>query len=102
MIRLNVEIDHKPWNKKIKDPKKYFSNKLKKISKKLNYFRKKKITLTILLTNSSRTNKLNKKFKKKNKPTDALSFPKNTKKINILKKKELYIGDIAISYEIVN
>jgi probable rRNA maturation factor len=102
MIRLNVEIDHKPWNKKIKDPKKYFSSKLKKISKKLNYFIKKKITLTILLTNSSRIKKLNKKFRKKNKPTDALSFPNYSKKINILKKKELYIGDIAISYEIIN
>ena len=42
MIRLNVEIDYKPWNKKIKDPKKYFSKKLKKISKKLNYLKKKK------------------------------------------------------------
>ena len=31
MIKVNVEIDNKFWNKKIKKPKKYFNNKLKKI-----------------------------------------------------------------------
>ena len=40
---------------------------------------------------------LNFKFRKKNKTTDVLSFPlKNY--IN----RNLYIGDIAISYEIIN
>jgi probable rRNA maturation factor len=102
MIRLNVEIDYKSWNKKIKDPKKYFSKKIKKISKKLNHLRKKKITLTVLLTNSSSIKKLNKKFRKKNKPTDVLSFPNYSKNINVLKEKELYVGDIAISYEIID
>ena len=37
------------------------------------------------------------KFKKKNKPTDVLSFPIQS---NI--KKKTYIGDIAISFEIIN
>ena len=40
---------------------------------------------------------LNKKFRKKNKPTDVLSFPSNRKT-----KKNSYLGDIAISYEIIN
>ena len=40
---------------------------------------------------------LNYKFRKKNKPTDVLSFPINHKMLN-----NLYIGDIAISYEIIN
>ena len=42
---------------------------------------------------------LNKKFRNKNKPTDVLSFSFNDK---MKYKKNLYLGDIAISYEIVN
>ena len=38
----------------------------------------------------------NLKFRKKNKTTDVLSFP-----MKIKEKKRLYIGDIAISYEII-
>ena len=39
MIRVNVEVNNKPWNKKIKNPKKYFSKKLKKISKIVPFFK---------------------------------------------------------------
>ena len=41
--------------------------------------------------------RLNSKFRKKNNYTDVLSFP-----LHFLEKKNVYIGDIAISYEIVN
>ena len=75
MIKVNVEIDNKSWHKKIKKPQKYFKQKLKKISKINKFFAKKNIVFTILLTNSLYIKKLNKKFRKKNKSTDALSFP---------------------------
>ena len=75
MIRINVEINNKSWQKKIKNPKKYFNKKLKKISKIVSFFKGKKTTFTILLTNSSKMKKLNKKFRNRNKPTDVLSFP---------------------------
>ena len=103
MIKVNVEIDNKSWNKKIKNPKKYFLKKLKKISKKINFFNKKNITFTILLTNSFTMKKLNKKFRKINKATDVLSFPAfKLKNLKLIKEKNSYIGDIAVSYEIVD
>ena len=47
--------------------------------------------------------KLNKKFRKRNKSTDVLSFPSFTSKdLKRIKINEIYIGDIAISYEIIN
>ena len=42
MIKVNVEARSKPWQKKVKSPKKYFNQKLKKISKIIPFFKKKK------------------------------------------------------------
>ena len=92
MIKANLIIGHPKWKKKIKSPSKYFKDKLKKISK-IPFFKKKKQEFSILLTNNNEMRNLNYKFRKKNKPTDVLSFP--------LKYKN-YIGDIAISFEIIN
>tara|TARA_B110000014_G_C20110622_1_gene584989 strand:+ start:1709 stop:2167 length:459 start_codon:yes stop_codon:yes gene_type:complete len=103
MIKVNVEIDNKSWHNKIKKPKKYFSKKLKYISKVVKFFKSRNITFTILLTNSSTMKKLNKKFREKNKATDVLSFPSFVaNELKKLKEKKIYIGDIAISYEIIN
>ena len=79
MIKVNVEINNKSWHKKIKNPKKYFNKKLKKITKIIKFFKGKKIIFTILLTKSSMLKKLNKKFRNKNKSTDVLSFPLSKK-----------------------
>jgi len=53
-----------------------------------------------LLTGEKKIKQLNKKFKKKNKSTDVLSFPAEIKSniLNSLKKKNLvYLGDIIIN-----
>ena len=92
MIKANVILDYSKWKNKIKDPADYLEKKLKKLSKKP-YFKKKKQEFSILLTNNKKMKNLNFKFRKKNKPTDVLSFQTND---------NIYIGDIAISYEIVN
>ena len=92
MIKANVIIGHSKWKRKIKNPTNYFKNKLRRILK-IPSFRKKKQEFSILLTNNKEMKNLNYKFRKKNKPTDVLSFP--------LKNKN-YIGDIAISFEIIN
>ena len=96
MIKVNVILDKIIWKKKIKSPDYYLK---KKFNKLLNKF---KITsnaqeISIFLTNSEKMRQLNLRFRKKNKPTDVLSFP-----LNFVKKKIGYLGDIAISYEIVN
>jgi len=103
MIKANVEVNSKFWHTKIKNPKKYFSKKLKKISKIVKFFEGKNVTFTILLTNSSSIKKLNKKFRNRNKPTDVLSFPfLSLNNLKLSKQKKFYIGDIATSYEIIN
>ena len=95
MIKANVILDNKKWRKYIKNPSIYIKNKLNKLSKFKDF--KKKKEFSIMLTDNKNMKNLNKKFRKKNMPTDVLSFPIN----NLLKNKK-YIGDIAISFEIVN
>ena len=82
--------------KKIKNLKNYFKIKQRKFNTQINSSKKKK-EFTIFLTNNLRMKKLNNKFRKINKTTDVLSFP-----LKIKKKSNIYLGDIAISYEIVN
>ena len=103
MIKVNVEVDCKPWLKKIKNPKKYFNKKLKKISKIVPFFNEKNAIFTILLTNSLNMRKLNKKFRNQNKSTDVLSFPYfSSNNLKLMKEKNIYIGDIATCYEIID
>ena len=102
MIKVNVEINNKSWHKKIKNPKKYFRKKLKKIYKIVKFFKSKNIVFTILLTNSLNMKKLNKKFRNCNKVTDVLSFPSfSLKNLKLLKDKKIYIGDIAVCYQVI-
>ena len=103
MIKINVEINYKHWFKKIKSPKKYINPKLKIISSVVPFFKKKNVILTILLTSSKNMKKLNKKFRNKNKSTDVLSFPYfRLNDLKSIKENNIYIGDLAISYEIIN
>ena len=103
MIKLNVEINKNSWKKKIQNPKIYFNKKLKKINNYVNFFKNNNVSFTIFLTSSFHMKKLNKKFRKLNKATDVLSFPNfSSKNLKSFKNEEIYIGDIAISYEIIN
>ena len=96
MIKANVILDHYKWKDKIKNPSYYFKKKLNKLNK-ISSFKKKKQEFSVLLTNNKKMKSLNFKFRKKNKPTDVLSFP-----FFNVEKKIVYIGDIAISFEVVN
>ena len=95
MMKANVITGYSNWKKIIKKPNDYLKKRLKILSKKP-LFVKKNHEFSILLTNDRKMKYLNLKFRKKNKTTDVLSFP-----MKIKEKKRLYIGDIAISYEII-
>ena len=98
MIKINVEIENKSWCKKIKNPKKYFKQKLKKISNIIKFFKNKNVTFTILLTNSLNMKKLNNKFRKKNKSTEILSFTTFSPKVLLILFKVQTISSIYLIY----
>ncbi len=98
MISVDVLSEDKNWSKKIKK-KKIFFNSICKAFPTRYQFKNKKISLTLMLSNNKKIKKLNKIFKKKDKPTDILSFPLQ-KKIKIQNKT--YLGDIIISYNFMS
>ncbi|OUW48950.1 MAG: hypothetical protein CBD56_01555 [Candidatus Pelagibacter sp. TMED196] len=88
MIKVDVFIKNKNWKKKISNPHKYLNNKVKYLNNSISFLRNKNINFSILLAGNKEIKLLNKKFRKKSKPTDILSFPFNDpNKIYKLKKK---------------
>ncbi len=100
MIKIDVFIKEKKWKNHISDPKKYLENKIKKIKITKNLIKKKNFNFSIMLGGNQDIKILNKKFRKKNKTTDVLSFPfhdsKQIKKLN--NKKSIYLGDVILNY----
>ena len=100
MIKINVITNNKNWWNYIKKPNYYLDKKIKKINLEDKKLKKINIFCTLLLSGNKEIKYLNKKFRKKNKITDILSFPFYKKKdlIKKLKKeKELYLADIIIN-----
>ncbi len=98
MIKVEVVFQEKKWLKKIRNIEFFFNYLCKSFPKKYRFLNK-KLSLTLLLSNNKNIKKLNKRFRNKDKPTDILSFPFETK---IKKKKQSYIGDIIISYNFMD
>ena len=98
MIRINVISEEKSWSKKLKKKESLFNNICKHFPKKFRFLNK-KVYLTLLLSNNRNIKILNKKFRKKNKHTDILSFQSGQKTKNL---KKIYLGDIIISYNYMN
>ena len=100
MIKINVITSNPSWHNFIKKPTDYVDRKIEKLNIKEKNFSKNIIFCTLLLSGNKEIKYLNKKFRKKNKSTDVLSFPFQTKKEfkRLLKKnKEIYIGDIIVN-----
>ena len=98
MINVNVFSEEKAWTKKLKNKNLFFQKICNAFPKKYKFLNK-KVSFTLLLSNNKNIQKLNRLFRKKNKPTDILSFPL-TKKMGI--SKQTYLGDIIISYNFLN
>ena len=98
MININVFSEEKNWSKKFRNHDLFFKKICNAFPKKYKFLNK-KVSLTLLLSNNKNIQKLSKSFRKKNKPTDILSFPL-FKNVRIF--KQTYLGDIIISYDFIN
>ena len=98
MINISVFSEEKAWSKRLRNKELFFKRICKSFPKKYKFFQK-KVSFTILLSNNKNIKRLNKLFRNKNKSTDILSFPANRKQKII---KEIYIGDIIISYNFID
>ena len=98
MIKINVITSNPNWYDFIKNPTDYVDKKIKKLNIKEKNFSKNIIFCTLLLSGNKEIKYLNKKFRKKNKSTDVLSFPFQTKKEfkKLLKKKKKYILETSL------
>ena len=100
MIKINIISNDKAWYRYLNNPSKFIQNKTNNLNKKIKIYKKKVIYCTLLLTGDKEIKKLNKKFRKKKKSTDVLSFPFYSKvELNkrLKKEKEIYLGDIVIN-----
>ncbi len=105
MIKINTITYNKAWYRYLKNPENFIEKKIICLNKKYKKYKKKEIYCTLLLSNDREIKKLNKKFRKKNKSTDVLSFPFYSKKnlqYKLRKDKEVYLGDIIINLSKIN
>ena len=102
MIKINVITNYSKWFNYIKDPNDYIDKKINNLNLGEKKFTKKILYCTLLLSGKNEIKKLNKKFRKKNKFTDVLSFPFHSKydlKKKLKKENEIYLGDIIINLD---
>ncbi len=101
MIKINVLLNNSRWKDRLKNPQMYLEKKIKRLNLNNRLYKKKIIFFTLLLSGNNEIKKLNRKFRRKNKTTDVLSFPfydKNDLKKKLKKNKEIYIGDIVVNF----
>jgi len=99
MIKIDVFIQNKNWKKYISNPGRYIKNKAKFINSSFKFIKNKRINFSILLAGNKEIRVLNKKFRKKDKTTDVLSFPfYKAADIRKLKNRNIYLGDIILNF----
>jgi len=103
MHKIHISFDTKVWIKNFNNIEKIIRNILKKSIMSEKKFSSKNVEISVLLTSSKKMIILNHKFRKKKKDTDILSFP--NEKPNFyrkkLKQKNIYLGDLALSFNYI-
>ena len=104
MHKINICIESKVWIKHCNNIDKKIKQILRKSIESEKIFDQKNIEITVLLTSGNKMKFLNYKFRKINKDTDVLSFPSERASFYEKKiiSKNLYLGDIALSYNYIN
>ena len=103
MIKIEVFISDNSWRNYISNPEKYLKSKTKYLNNSLVNLKKKNFNFSVLLGGNKEIRTLNRKFRKKNKTTDVLSFPFYKKnEIKKKKQKNLYLGDIVLNFNKIN
>jgi len=100
MIKINIISNNTAWFRYLKNPFDFIKKRNRKINKKFKKHKKNIIHCTLLLSGDKEIKELNKKFRKKNKTTDVLSFPfynYEDLKLRLKKEKEIYLGDIIVN-----
>ena len=100
MIKVNVILNNINWKRYLRNPNRFIDKKIALLNKENKLFKKNTLICSLLLSGPKEIKNLNKKFRKKNKSTDVLSFPfyeKNQLNNKIREEKEVYLGDIIIN-----
>ena len=100
MIKVNVILNNISWKKYLKNPNSFIDKKIDLLNKKNKLYKKNTLICSLLLSGAKEIKRLNKKFRKKNKSTDVLSFPfyeKSKLDKKIKREKYIYLGDIIVN-----
>ncbi len=92
MIEINYNVDEVGWKKNFPSFKKYISKTVKETINIIGIEINKNISVTFFLTSNKKIKELNMKYRKKDKPTNVLSFPMQCSYMNYY-----LLGDIALS-----
>ena len=99
-MKINVQVKDKSWTNYLNKPHLLVKKKVSLLHKRFKNLSKKKILVTLVLSNSKEIKKLNKKFRGKNKSTDIISFPYNERsnlEKDMMNNNIDYLGDIIIN-----
>ena len=99
-IETNFFCKSRLWSRRMKKIKKIVSEVL--LIDDFGFKNNKSYFLNLIFVDDKKIKLVNKIYRRKNKPTDVLSFPYfRSSYLKSIKENNIYIGDIAISYEII-